>query len=81
MRRRDCLITPACAPGGKERLHGAVIPADGPLSYICPAFEVEKTAASIVMPGEIRGWEEHEDRTALVIDTVEAHGAGGTLAG
>lgn len=65
---------------GKERLHGAVIPADGPLSYICPAFEVEKTAASIVMPGEIRGWEEHEDPTALVIDTVEAHGAGGTLA-
>ena len=65
--------------GGKERLHGAVIPADGPLSYICPAFEVEKTAASIVMPGEIRGWEEHEDPTALVIDTVEAHGAGGTL--
>ncbi|MEE3093574.1 MAG: Xaa-Pro peptidase family protein [Pseudomonadota bacterium] len=66
--------------GGKERLHGAAIPADGPLSYICPAFEVEKTAASIVMPGEIRGWEEHEDPTALVIDTVEAHGAGGTLA-
>ena len=27
---------------GKERLHGEVIPADGPLSYICPAFEVKK---------------------------------------
>ena len=48
--------------GGRERLHGAVIPAEGALSYICPAFEVEKTAASIVMPGDIRGWEEHEDR-------------------
>ena len=39
---------------GKERLHGVVIPADGPLSYIYPAFEVEKTTASIVMRGEIR---------------------------
>ena len=43
---------------GKERLHGEVIPADGPLSYIYPAFEVEKTTASIVMRGEIRGWNE-----------------------
>ena len=44
---------------GKERSHGEVIPADGPLSYICPAFEVEKTTASIVMQGEIRGWNEY----------------------
>ena len=66
--------------GGRERLHGAVIPAEGALSYICPAFEVEKTAASIVMPGDIRGWEEHEDPTALVIDTVDAHASSGTLA-
>lgn len=65
---------------GLERLHGAVIPAEGALSYICPAFEIEKTAASIVTPGEIRGWEEHEDPTALVIDTVAAHAPGGTLA-
>ena len=27
---------------GKERSHGEVIPADGPLSYIYPAFEVKK---------------------------------------
>lgn len=39
---------------GKERLHGEVIPADVPLSYIYPAFEAEKTTASIVMRGEIR---------------------------
>ena len=36
---------------GKELLHGAVIPADGPLSFICLVFEVEKTTASIVMKG------------------------------
>jgi len=44
---------------GKKRLHGEVIPTDGPLSYICPAFEVVKTTASIVMRGEIRGWNKY----------------------
>lgn len=64
-----------------ERLHGAIIPANGPLRYICPQFEVEKTEASIVLPGEICGWEEHEDPTALVIDVAGASCQGsGTLA-
>ena len=44
---------------GKKRLHGEVIPADGPLSYIYPAFQVVKTIASIVMRGEIRGWNKY----------------------
>lgn len=65
---------------GSERLHGAVIPADGALSYIVPTFEIEKTEASIVLPGDIRGWQEHEDPAALVIDTVSAHTQSGTLA-
>ena len=64
-----------------ERLHGAIISAQGPVRYICPQFEVEKTAASITLPGEICGWEEHEDPTALVIDLAGAHTQGaGTLA-
>ena len=65
---------------GKERLHGAVIPADGPLSYICLAFEVQKTTASILIWGEIRGWDKHKDPKTLVIDTVEAQGVSGALA-
>jgi Xaa-Pro dipeptidase len=66
---------------GSERLHGAVISKDGSLTYLCPTFEAEKTQSMLVMDGDIRTWEEHEDPTALVIDTVRATGAqSGTLA-
>ena len=46
-------------PEGKERVHGELMLAHGPLSFIYPAFEVEKTTAFIVMQGEIRGWNEY----------------------
>ncbi|MGI9331850.1 MAG: M24 family metallopeptidase [Gammaproteobacteria bacterium] len=55
-----------------ERLHGAVVPADGPLVYLCPAFELAKTEAMLQVPGPIEVWEEHEDPTALVIDVVRS---------
>jgi len=64
-----------------ERLHGAVIPARGPLTYLSPAFEAPKTQEVMRLPGPIHTWEEHEDPTALVIDTLGALGLpGGTLA-
>jgi len=64
-----------------ERLHGAVITARGELRYICPQFEVEKTAAMISLPGDICGWEEHADPSALVIDLASPGKSGsGTLA-
>ncbi len=66
---------------GSERLHGVVIPAEGEPSYICPAFEEEKTRAMLQLGDDVRVWEEHEDPTALVIDTVRSHGhAHGTVA-
>jgi Xaa-Pro dipeptidase len=64
-----------------ERLHGAIIPAEGSLIYLSPAFEEPKTQELISIPGEIRCWEEHEDPTALVIETLRGIGLGaGTLA-
>ena len=57
-----------------ERLHGAIIPADGEIAYICPAFEEEKTRAMLQFGDDVRTWEEHEDPTALVIDTVRSLG-------
>jgi Xaa-Pro dipeptidase len=64
-----------------ERLHGAVIPARGELAYVAPAFEEEKTRAQLVMGDDIRTWEEHEDPSALVVDTVRSMGASsGTIA-
>ena len=64
-----------------ERLHGAVIPARGPIAYLSPAFEAPKTQECMRLPAPIHTWEEHEDPTALVIDTLRGMGLpGGTLA-
>uniref|UniRef100_A0A2A3JVF2 X-Pro dipeptidase n=1 Tax=Alloyangia mangrovi TaxID=1779329 RepID=A0A2A3JVF2_9RHOB len=64
-----------------ERLHGALIPAEGPIVYLSPAFEEPKTHSMLKIPGEIRCWEEHEDPAHLVADSLEAMGyAKGTVA-
>jgi Xaa-Pro dipeptidase len=66
---------------GSERLHGVVIPAEGDLVYITPAFEEAKLRTMISLEGEVRAWHEHESPTALVIDTVRRAGyERGTLA-
>jgi Xaa-Pro dipeptidase len=57
-----------------ERLHGAIVPADGPVTYLSPAFEEPKTRSLLQFGDDIRVWEEHEDPTALVIDTIESLG-------
>ena len=57
-----------------ERLHGAVIPADGEVAYLSPAFEEPKTRTLLRFGKDIRVWEEHEDPTALVIETVRSKG-------
>ena len=64
-----------------ERLHGAIIPAEGEITYLSPNFEEPKTRAYLRFGDEIRCWEEHEDPTALVIDVVRGKGYdSGTLA-
>ena len=66
---------------GSERLHGAIIPAEGDIAYICPAFEETKTRAMLQVGDDVRTWEEHEDPTALVVDTVRSQGhVHGTIA-
>ena len=64
-----------------ERLHGALIPAHGDIAYLSPAFEEPKTREYLKFGTDIRVWQEHEDPTALVIDTVRSLGAeSGTIA-
>ena len=64
-----------------ERLHGAIIPARGDVAYLSPTFEEPKTRALLRFGADIRTWEEHEDPTALVIETVRSLGiAAGTMA-
>ena len=40
-----------------ERLHGAIIPADGEVIYISPAFEAQKTRAMLLFGSDIRVWD------------------------
>jgi Xaa-Pro dipeptidase len=56
--------------GQSERTIGALLPRRGSLTYIAPAFEVEKVKESILIPGEVRGWEEDSDPYALFATTL-----------
>lgn len=57
-----------------ERLHGAIIPAEGEVVYLSPAFEEPKTREYIQFGDDVRCWEEHEDPTALVVETIRSLG-------
>jgi Xaa-Pro dipeptidase len=52
-----------------ERLHGAIVSANGELVYVCPAFEEQKTRAGMVVEGDFVLWEEHEDPAAAVTNS------------
>jgi Xaa-Pro dipeptidase len=65
--------------GRSERCHGAVLPARGDIVYLSPAFEVEKLRTMISFGDKVAQWEEDEDPTALLIDTVRGFGAGSGL--
>lgn len=60
--------------GLSERLHGAVIPVEGEIAYLSPAFEEPKTREYMKFGDDVRCWEEHEDPTALVIETIRSMG-------
>ncbi|RGP37108.1 M24 family metallopeptidase [Pseudotabrizicola alkalilacus] len=49
-----------------ERLHGALVRADGSLTYVTPQFERPKLETLLRLPGEIAVWEEDEDPFALI---------------
>ena len=53
-----------------ERLHGAIIPAEGEVIYISPAFEEQKTRAMLQFGNDIRVWDEHEAPARLVTDII-----------
>ncbi len=58
-----------------------MIPAEGEIAYLSPAFEEPKTRTLLQFGADIRCWEEHEDPTALVIETVRSKGyQSGTMA-
>lgn len=57
--------------GQSERMMAAVIPADGEVKYICPAFEEGRLREKIRIGSDVRVWDEHESpyrRVAQVFD-------------
>ena len=64
-----------------ERMHSAVLPAQGDIVYVSPAFEVEKLKTMTSFGDKIAVWEEDEDPTAVVTETVRSLGySKGTIA-
>lgn len=57
-----------------ERLHGAILPAEGEITYVAPMFEVPKTRELVKFGTDIRGWEEHEDPAVLILDVLASRG-------
>ena len=61
-----------------ERMIGAVLPANGDLIYICPAFEEMKFREMMALPGavqgEVRVWEEHASPYDLVAQAFKDSG-------
>lgn len=51
-----------------ERLVGALLPANGELEYIAPAFEEGTVRDFQVVPSTIRTWQEHENPYRLLLD-------------
>jgi len=48
-----------------ERMVGALIPAEGGIHYIAPAFEISTLKDFMCIDGTVHGWEEHESPYAL----------------
>ena len=63
--------------GRSERLTGAVIPAEGDPIIVTPFFEKPSVAESLVVPAEIRTWDEHEEPLKLVADFLRQRGVAG----
>ncbi|MDB5666328.1 Xaa-Pro peptidase family protein [Cypionkella sp.] len=65
--------------GLSERIHGALVPASGPLIYVSPQFEVPKLRAMMQVEGGVAAWEEHQNPYALIaaeVAKMAAPGAG-----
>lgn len=67
--------------GRSERMHGAILPAQGKLIHISPAFELEKLRAMMGRDEPVRCWEEHESPTELVVSTLRELGISGGAIG
>ena len=67
--------------GQSERMLAAIIPAEGEVKYVSPAFEEERLRELMIMGSDVRVWEEHESPYTRVAQILDDIGAGkGTVA-
>ncbi|SFU89506.1 M24 family metallopeptidase [Pseudoduganella namucuonensis] len=57
-----------------ERMVGAILPAQGELEYIAPAFEESTLLDFMLVKGNVNGWDEHESPYQLFIATLARMG-------
>ncbi|MEC5161789.1 MULTISPECIES: M24 family metallopeptidase [unclassified Janthinobacterium] len=57
-----------------ERMVGAILPANGALEYIAPAFEECTLQGCMLVDGRVNGWQEHESPYQLFIDVLARMG-------
>ncbi|MEM9705584.1 MAG: Xaa-Pro peptidase family protein [Pseudomonadota bacterium] len=64
-----------------ERFTGAILPADGEIAFVTPAFEEPSVRESMTFGDDVRVWQEHEDPFALVAGVLADRGLqGGAVA-
>lgn len=54
-----------------ERMVGAILPAQGELQFIAPAFEQDTINEFMVVPGTIHCWQEHESPAQLCVQILQ----------
>lgn len=57
-----------------ERMVGAILPAEGALEYIAPAFEESTLQDFMLIKGRVNGWQEHESPYRLFVETLQRMG-------
>ena len=57
-----------------ERMVGAILPADGAIEYIAPAFEESTLKDFMLVDGPVNCWQEHESPYQLFVDTLARMG-------
>ena len=57
-----------------ERMVGAIIPAEGDVVYIAPAFEIGTLNQYMTIEGVVHGWEEHESPYKLFSEILDTMG-------
>jgi Xaa-Pro aminopeptidase len=67
--------------GASERLVGAILPSDGEIHYLAPAFELGTLIDYMKVEGTVHCWEEHECPYALFDQTLSHTGLTGGIIG